>query len=147
MFRFKLYLLFRILALMSTLSSTTPSNNGTKRKRARTKEQRQVEYEQMKFRRGASMSGRSSVSSLSSMTGSLLVNTFGSVSSQSTMSSVTHDTYRRRRHEHDEQFQFDFIASQAPPSPQASQADSHPFQHSFDVFLQNLTLTFSVWFG
>lgn len=124
---------------MSTSSTTQSSNNGTKRKRARTREQRQVEYERMKFRRNASTSGRSSISSLSSMTGSLLVNTFGSASSQSTMSSVTDDTYRRRRHEHDDQFQFDLIASQAPPSPQASQADSHPFQHSFDVFLQNFS--------
>ena len=136
MSRFKLCLLFGILTLLPTLSSTTHQNNGTTKRngeRARTREQLQTEYERMTFRRCASTSRRSSLSSLLSMTRSLLVN---SSSSQSTMSPVvTHDTYHRRRHEHDDQFHFDFIASQASPT----QVTLHPFQHSSNVFLQNFT--------
>lgn len=138
MSRFKLYLLFGILALLFTPSSTNHSNNGTNRngKRARTREQRQVEYERMKFRRGVSMSGSSCLSSFLSTTRLPLVD---SSSSQSTISSVvTHDTYRRRRHEHDDQFQFLFIASQAS----LTQVTLHPFQHSSNVFLQNFTFVF-----
>jgi cell division protein FtsL len=135
MSRFKLCLLFCILTLLSTLSSTTHSNNGTRRngERARTREQLRTEYERMTFRRRASTSGRSSLSSLLSTISSLLVN---SSSSQSAMSSVvTHDTYRRRRHEHDNRFHFDFIASQASPT----QGTLHSFQHSSNVFRQNFT--------
>jgi hypothetical protein len=113
------------------------SNSNQKRSRSwiNTLEQRQSQYERMQFRRGNGHSTGSTTSSLTSHTQSLLVERFGSSTSQSTISLIARHLISNEL----SQLESIVATNDVPISPHRIDSNEHPFEDIFDVFLENMS--------